>query len=281
MLKNKYDVVHCEDFEAALIGRILHIFWKKPKYVYDLHNRIVDNLRIVETKECLVKFIERIERWVIKCFDLIILNWRLYEKDPFLKKYRKFQLYDKANLSLEKYKLPTKKYVAYSGNYNTYQGVEVFLEGYAKSKHNFDVVLVGNVSDEVKDLVKELGIENKVHYTGFLDIRESNYILTNAIVCLIPKISEQHRGLKIVHHVMLGKISLATDIEANRELLKNGYNAILYKNNKELDKVLKKLDEGYNPEEEMQEGIKETQKITKEIWEYRYFVKNYFNNEER
>lgn len=276
MLKNRYDIVHCEDFEAAFIGRILHIFWKKPKYVYDLHNRISDNLRIVDTKDGLIKCIEKIEKWVVKCFDLVILNWRLYEKDPLFKDQKKFQLYDRANLELKKYKLPTKRYVAYSGNYNAYQGVEVFLQGYAKEPHKFDVILVGNVSDGIKDLVKYLDIEKHVFYTGFIDIRKSNYILTNAIVCLIPKISEQHRGLKIVHHVMLGKISLATNIEANRELLKDGYNALLYKDDKELDKILRKIDKGYNPEKEMKKGIEETQKSTREIWEYRYFFSNYF-----
>ena len=80
----------------------------------------------------------------------------------------------------------------------------------------------------------------------------------------------------MVHHIMLGKISLATDIEANRELLKDGYNAILYKDNKQLDGILRKLDEGYNPEKEMRRGIIETQKMTKKIWDYRYFESNYF-----
>lgn len=276
MKKNKYDVVHCEDFEAAFIGRILHIFWKKPKYAYDLHNRIVDNCEISGASKGFISFAGFVEKWVVKSFDLVILNWKLYEKDPLFNDVRKFQLYDRANLELKKYKLPAERYVAYSGNYNVYQGVEVFLKGYAQSKHNFDVVLVGDASEDVRNLVKRLNIENRVFYTGFLDIKESNYILSKAIVCLIPKISEKHRGLKMVHHIMLGKISLATDIEANRELLKDGYNAILYKDNKQLDGILRKLDEGYNPEKEMRRGIIETQKMTKKIWDYRYFESNYF-----
>ena len=75
---------------------------------------------------------------------------------------------------------------------------------------------------------------------------------------------------------MLGKVSLATNIPANTEILKDGYNSVLYSNEKELIKILKDIDSGILREGSFSEGIKETQKEIEKIWSQEYFDKNYY-----
>lgn len=280
MRKNKYDIVHCEDFEAAFfVGFPLTLFFRKTMFVYDLHNTITDNLKITNKPEWFIKIAKKISKTVYSGFDLIITNWNIYRN---VSKKKRFLLYDETNIKIKKRKIPTKKrYLAYSGNFQRYQGVEEFLKIYGKVNPDYDLILVGKWTKEIKGLVKKLKLEKKVYLTGLLDIEESNHILTNAEVCLIPRIDGDQPGLKMVHHIMLGKVSLATDIPANKELLRNGYNSILYSDDEQLMKILKNIDNGKLNIHKFDKGIKETQKKIKEIWSEEYFNRNYFKDEDR
>jgi len=277
MIKNKYDIVHCEDFEAAFVGFILSFFFRKSKYVYDLHNTVEDNLRITRKPEGFIKIAKKISRTVYSRFDLVITNWDVYRN---VSKHKQFLLYDQSNINEKKRDIPTKKkYLAYAGNFKKYQGVEEFVKVYAKVNPSFDLVLVGNPTEDLKNLVKNLGLNKKVHLTGLLDVEESNYILTHSEMCLIPRIDGDQPGLKMVHHIMLGKISLASDIDANRELLENKVNSILYSGEEELMKILRDIDSKEYGLKRLEKGIKKTQEHIQEIWSEEYFNENYFKDE--
>ena len=277
MKKNKYDIIHCEDFEAAFfVGFPLSLFFRKPMYVYDLHNTIADNLKITNKPEFFIKIAKFISRTIYSRFDLVITNWDVYRN---VSKKKRFLLYDETNVNIRKIRIPTKnKYLAYSGNFQKYQGVEEFVKVYGEVKPDYDLVLIGKWTNEIKNLVKKLKIEDKVYFTGVLDIEESNYILTNAEMCLIPRISGDQQGLKMVHHIMLGKASLATDIPANKELLKDGYNAVLYLDDIELMKILRNINNERLNIMKLNTGILETQKRIRYIWSEEYFNSNYFRS---
>lgn len=271
--KNNYDVVHCEDFEAGFVGAVLSLFFHKPKYVYDLHNTIVDNLKITKKPKLLVKIFELISKFVYPRYDMIIANWEMYMQ---IGKKKTFLLYDSSDIEIKKINIPTKnKYLAYSGNFKKYQGVENFVNVYGRVKPSFDLVLVGQPTEDILNLVKGLGLENKVYFTGVLGIEESNYILSKSEFCLIPRISGDQPGLKMIHHIMLGKCSLASNISANTEVLKDGYNSVLYNSEKDLEDILKDIDGENMTGKDLDIGIVETQKKINEIWSEDYFIHNY------
>ncbi|MGI6423152.1 MAG: glycosyltransferase [Candidatus Dojkabacteria bacterium] len=275
--KNKYHIIHCEDFEAAFVGSILSLFFRKPRYVYDLHNTIVDNLRITNKPKLLINIFRLIAKFVYSRFDLIIANWKIYEN---INKKKTFLLYDESNLELKETSIPTKnRYLAYSGNFKKYQGVEEFIKVYSKVNPSYDLVLIGEFTQEISSLVERLEMKEKIHFTGVLDIERSNYILSKAMYCLIPRISGDQPSLKMIHHIMLGKPSIATDISANTEILKNGYNSLLYSTEKELITILKEIDGGKIEGRDLEKGILESQEEIREIWSQEYFDKNYFYEE--
>ena len=272
--KNKYNIIHCEDFEAAFVGSILSFFFRKPRYVYDLHNTIVDNLRITNKSKLLIGIFRLISKFVYSRFDLIIANWKIYES---IGKKKTFLLYDESDIETKETNIPTeRKYLAYSGNFKKYQGVEEFIEVYAKVNPKYDLVLIGEFTEEIKSLVERLGMGEKIHFTGVLDIKRSNYILSKSMYCLIPRISGDQPGLKMIHHIMLGKSTIATNIPANTEILKNEYNSLLYSNEEELITILKGIDGGRIEEEDLKKGILESQEEIKKSWSQEYFDKNDF-----
>jgi glycosyltransferase involved in cell wall biosynthesis len=263
----KYEIIHCEDFEAASIGWFLSLFFWNKKYVYDLHNSIVDNLDITGKSKLFLKIARFLESVVISRFDLIILNWNMYKDIPSISKKKQFLFYDQTEVKEEKVDLPVKgKYLAYSGNFEKYQGIEEFLEVYKKANIEIPLILVGDSS-------KLTNIPQNVYQTGKLPITQSNYILKRALMALIPRTYGKQPGLKMIHHIMLGVPTLATDIEANRESLENGVNAILYKNDQELTDILRNIDKiDYDV---LISGINKSQKKINEIWSDEYFLNNY------
>jgi glycosyltransferase involved in cell wall biosynthesis len=279
MLRNDYDVVHCEDFEAASIGAVLSFFFPGKKYVYDLHNSIVDNLEISGKSKLFLSVARVIERFVLSRFDKVIINWEMYKDHPVLSKKDTFLYYDKTNLKTEKIKLPVKgRMWSYVGNFKEYQGVGEFLSAYAKAKVKTPLVLVGNMENKIEEKIKDLKLEKQVHITGVLPIEQANYIQMSSELCLIPRTYGRQPGMKAMHILMLGRVALATDIPANTDILSDN-DSILYKSEEELIDILKRVESGKYKFSALEKGIADKQKVVNKIWSDEYFLNNYMKDE--
>lgn len=239
--------------------------------MYDLHNTIEDNLEIGKRPKALINIAKILSKWIIRGFDMVIINWSMYND---IEAKQKFLLYDEFDIRKESIRLPTRrKYFVYSGNYKKYQGVDDFLKVFKKSNIKHDLVLVGDASEEIHRLVEKLGLNDRVHFMGLLPVTQSNYVISMADYALIPRISGKQPGLKILNHIMLDKVSIASDISANREVLKNRYNGILYSDSESLLNVLNSLSN--SGRKDLLRGIKETREKVLKNWDYDYFIKSY------
>lgn len=275
-LFGNYDIIHAEDFEAAFAGRIIKIFKPRKKYVYDLHNSFVDNLEISKYSKSVLSIARKLEKFVIGGYDQFILNWQMYEDIDGIKEKPHFLYYDHTPTDLEEIKLPTSfPYMAYSGNFQPYQGIITFLQAYRDSNISTHVVLVGEPSKKALSFVKEHGLSDKVHFMGRLPITQSNYILANSLLCLIPRTYGKQPGLKMIHHLMLGKVTLAMNIPANTESLVDGKNAILYQHVGEIAAYLKKIEAGKFDVKRLENGALVSQESIRKIWSHNYFMQNY------
>jgi glycosyltransferase involved in cell wall biosynthesis len=238
---NEYQIIHCEDFESAFIGRCLVIFNRRKKLVYDLHNRILDNLTLKrEVSPSLRKIIALTERIIVKRCDLIILNWRKYAEAAIFREKRTILYYDKIDShARESYQLPwNTQYLVYSGNFEKYQGIQEFLETYITSYCKFNLVLIGDASDDIRHIIRENKMTDKVILTGRLSIGQTNFLIVNAAAAILPRLKGS--TMKLIHYINLGKLIIANDTNSNRELL-NPKSAFLYKNNSELKSILGSL----------------------------------------
>lgn len=270
--QKKYEIIHCEDFEAALIYSIIKPFFKKTTSIYDLHNLLSDNLEINSYPNFLISFAKFLEKIIINNFDGIISNWKLYQETEIVKKKRSFLFHDSIDSSEKQTKLPSRKiYLAYSGNYQKYQGVEKFLETFLKKDYDFDLILIGKINQEIAEMIKN---KKNIFCVGKLDIYESNHILKRAIACISPRITGKQPGMKTIHHLLLEKITIASDCEANKEIL-NQDSTLFYKNEKELEQILDSINQNKIDFKSMEPKIKKQREAFNRINSDVNFLKNY------
>ncbi len=255
LFKNNYNIIHCEDFEAALIGRCLTLFFKGKFFVYDLHNRILDNLELKRKvrNKILRKLILNIEYFIVKKCDLIILNWNKYSDDLIFKNKKTILFYDQINTeSIEEYPIPKEKYLIYSGNFEPYQGLKEFLQVFKNKKTSYKLILIGEFSKEIENYIKENSLTTRVILTGRLSISQSNYLIQNSIAGILPRI--EGSSMKVIHYLMLNKPVIATLTRSNEELLVDNYNGYLYKDSNSLENILDDVSINKN----LNEGISKT-----------------------
>ncbi len=272
---NKYDIIHCEDFEALMVCKYLSLD-KKHYVVYDLHNKPSLNLRITNSKYRTIKFAENLERKNIKIANLIILNWDMYKNDPLFKNKNTFLKYDELDMSFEKIKLPECKYIIYTGNFLSYQGVEDFLKTFAIINTDVKLMLVGDTNREIKELISKLNINKKIIFMGRLSVQKTNYLIDNSLFAIIPRNKGIQPSMKTIHYLVREKPILARDIICNRELIEDNKNALLYKKENDL---INKLDEliknKNNIIEKLSSGAKETKKLIIDNWDKEKFLRRY------
>lgn len=252
-----YDILHCEDFEGAVVGMFLKKFFRKKRMVYLLHNRIVHNWEI--NRSSTPSIIRYLEKKVVANSDLIVANWKMYLRSYIFNRKRIFLHYDSVDTSVKKCELPFKEYFFYAGNFEKYQGIFDFLKTYKKSKIKTPVVLAGEPSEEILDFVKKNSLEKKVKLVGRKSVQETNFLIKNSLACILPRISGLQPSMKMIHYLIWEKPVIARNIQCNLELIQDGYNGFLYNDDIELKRVLKKFEEKKNLKG-FEKGTKETKK---------------------
>lgn len=131
----------------------------------------------------------------------------------------------------EKYKIPKEKIIlGFIGRLCEIKGIIPFIKEFAKSKDNFSdcrVLLVGSGSqeNEIKDLIKDLKIEDLFIFTGFQDDVYKFYPIID--IFFLPSLYE---GLPMVilEAMAFKKPIISMDVGGISEII-NGYNGVLIK----------------------------------------------------
>jgi glycosyltransferase involved in cell wall biosynthesis len=271
-----YVAIHCEDFEAALIGSLCKLFWSSKKLVYNLHNSVIDNLMINNIGGLAVTLTKPIEALVLKSCDLIIINWKQYRNYRSIPDKPNFLFYDSVETREQSIGLTLpKRFIVYAGNYEKYQGIKEFITTYAKNRIKTRLILVGDISREISETLRKLKLENKVIVIGKLPIEQTNYILKRSLMALSPRTRGDQPGLKTIHHLLIGKITLGTYSIPNLEILKNSVNAILYRNERELGDILRKLDSNKIDLGQLNKEVERSRASLRRMLSEKYYLSNY------
>jgi len=114
--------------------------------------------------------------------------------------------------------IPTGNYIVHVGNYGSYKRHDVLIKAYKQSGIDADLVLVGNnVYTNVKNLLDEMNLEEKVICTGF--IANPYPVIKNAKILVM---SSEVEGFSMVipEALALGVEVISTDCESGpREIL--------------------------------------------------------------
>ncbi len=223
--KDRYSYVIGEDIEGGIIAKVLSGIFRKP-YVYEMYNPFYNTLLPYPKWKIFLPIVKLIDKWLesSKCMSV--------EWDYELERVKNGKnicsvVYDAFPEDREDldFILP-EKYMCYSGNFKKYQGIEWFLNIYSQTESDYKVVLVGETSQEIKNIISELKLNEKIITPGSLSLQKTNTVIGNSCFCILPRIIDGPPGMKALHYFSQGKAVLATDLSCNKKMIirnKTGY----------------------------------------------------------
>lgn len=127
---------------------------------------------------------------------------------------------------------PDRPCVLYTGNFESYQGIELLLEAfqivsraYIQTSARPLLVLVGGEPSSIARLkirVAELELHEDVVLTGARPLHEMPVFMERASVLVSPRLKGSNTPLKIYTYMATGKIIVATKIESHTQVLDDG-----------------------------------------------------------
>lgn len=233
----RYDLVFSHE-EAAFFGAFFAKCRRVP-HVYDMHSSLpqqLDNFKF--TRSDFIKGVFRfLEKFVLKnSASVIVICPDLYkqvERMGFSGKsflLENFCEFDCRPLSQsEKTRLRSRfaasgqKLVLYTGNFESYQGIDLFLRA-AAGVRDLRVIflLVGGTPEEVREknrMAGDLGIAGRVHFTGQVPPSRVPHYIEIADVLASPRTEGTNTPLKIYSFLKSGKPTVATDLWTHTQVL--------------------------------------------------------------
>jgi glycosyltransferase involved in cell wall biosynthesis len=239
MRKKKYDLIHSHE-EAAFFSIILAGFFKVP-HLYDMHSELAGQIRNSKYRKIpfLFSFFSILERFVLKsCKAVITIGADLEEHVKKVNPQVKMTRIDNLPLNcfdefvnpdllnkLNKLRNNGNKLIIYTGTFEPYQGLEMFIEsaGIIKSRYS-DVlfIMVGGKNNQVeklKALARSMDLEDSFKFVGSVPPEEALAYLEIADILISPRIQGMSVPLKIYSYLQAGKPFVATRIYAHTQVL--------------------------------------------------------------
>jgi PEP-CTERM/exosortase A-associated glycosyltransferase len=137
----------------------------------------------------------------------------------------------------QRFCLNQKKVIGFLGSFYRYEGLDLLIDAFAlaaKNNRDFNLLLAGGgeTEQELKEKVKQLGLEGRVHFPGRIAHERMPGIYAAVDVLAYPRYSmrltELVTPLKPLEAMAMGKAVVASDVGGHRELIRNGETGILF-----------------------------------------------------
>jgi glycosyltransferase involved in cell wall biosynthesis len=237
LFRRRYDLVFSHE-EAAIFGTALARLRRIP-HIYDMHSSLPQQLENFQftSSRFWVGLMRRMERYVLKhsagviviCPDLLqqVQKAGWGDKAVLLENFLDFETPEISDETVRQqrsaYAREDEKIVLYAGNFQPYQGIPLLLE--AASHMTGDPVvflLVGDTPEAVADMqakAQELGISEKVRFTGQVAPQRIPLYLRLADALVSPRLSGTNTPLKIYSFLKSGKPLVATNLWTHSQVL--------------------------------------------------------------
>ena len=237
--KNRYDVVHAVE-ESAFFA----VWFKKRfgcKLIYDMDSSISDQLRYSGSLlfRPLIPLAERMERAAMRNSEFVLtvcrsLSQEVAEVSPDT---RIVQIEDAplessfhddvegAQRLRQTMNLGDAPVAVYTGNFESYQGVELLLKAMSivrRSRTDVHGVFVGGEPAQIarmKEIARSLDLLNGCVFTGKRPMNEMPAFMSMASVLVSPRIRGTNTALKIYTYMQSGKPIVATRLATHTQVL--------------------------------------------------------------
>ncbi len=144
----------------------------------------------------------------------------------------------------------TKDYFLFFGRLSKEKGLQQFIETLSNLKRDFNFYIVGSGPEEksLKNLVRNLKLEDKIKFLGFFgDDRQGKLeiLINEAKFIVVPSLWYENCSLSILESMAKSKLVFASNIGGNSELIEDNKAGILfdiYDKNDAIDKLTKIMD---------------------------------------
>jgi glycosyltransferase involved in cell wall biosynthesis len=235
------DIIHAHLHEGAAIGSALRWFKKKP-LVFDVQGSLTSEMvtrNFIRKNSFTYKIWEQIEHFIDNHSNALIVNTtenaNILINEFGVQKEKVFVVSDavdttrfRPDISVsdlrERMNLSGKKVVVYLGLLTKYQGLDYLLNcipAVVNEIDNIHFLIMGYPNiDYYKSMAKELGVLDKVTFTGKMDYSEAPKYLAVGDIAVSPKIMESREGNgKIYNYMASGLPTVVFDHPVNREIL--------------------------------------------------------------
>jgi glycosyltransferase involved in cell wall biosynthesis len=230
---NKYDIIHGHLHEGALIGWAIKKFRKTP-LIFDCQGSLIGELKghgYVKKGGLKYKIFDKLERFITKRADHIITS------NPGVASFLKEELNAKNitivedGVNTEAFKpgaekinleLPVdKKIVLYLGGLQPHKGVKYLLNAIPFTDKDAHFLVMGYPGvEECKSLVTQLGVQNRVTFTGRIDYKKAPNYLALGDLAISPKTLESgEANAKVYNYIGMGLPVVLFDFESNKNML--------------------------------------------------------------
>ena len=253
-LTRRYDAFHGIE-EAGFFAGILGLLCRKP-YIFDVDSSMHDQLETSGfiSSKMILKAFTAVETFFIKRSTAVVTVCQALSDEvkriapsANVHQIEDFPLDGEAGdpgvpdpVDLRRvHNVPSDRaMLLYLGNFEPYQGIDLFLEAYADYiqsrirkdlKVNSHLMLVGGGEARLaatKAHAEKLGLAELVTFAGPVPPETSAAVLRQADVLISPRLAGTNTPLKIYSYMQAGKPIIATDIYSHTQVL-DGRSAIL------------------------------------------------------
>jgi len=234
-ITNDYQVIHA--VEESIYPALLVKIFSKSYLVYDMDSSMADQL--IEKWHAL-RFVkgglDAFEKLAVRKSDAVIavcedlaVKAEVYKKtreDIFVVEDVALPARETGNAidNIRQDNKITGLIALYIGNLEHYQGIDLMLEGYAKSrqKEQLTLIIIGGRQEDIdkyRHKASELGISQKVLFLGPRPVDDLGAYLVQADMLVSPRQKGKNTPMKIYSYMGSGKAILATKIESHTQVL--------------------------------------------------------------
>ena len=243
LIRNRYDVVHAVE-ESAFMAMLVCPIFRTP-FIYDMDSsmatQVIDKFRFVRKAEALLRALEslpaRAAKVVVPCCDALERDVSTY-RDPRKKPtvvLKDISLLDKSS-SIPSSGINLKERIGespetcgrilmYIGNLESYQGIDLLLEGFTKATHTSERLSLVIVGGEIEDIEKyrnksiHLGVENKVYFLGKQPVSDLYALMRQADILMSPRTQGVNTPMKVYSYLDSNIPVLATRLPTHTQVM--------------------------------------------------------------
>lgn len=178
-------------------------------------------------------------------------------------------------IETEEYDVETKDegYALYFGRLSREKGIYNLINAFSQLDEGLLYVAgEGPEEDEIKRIIKEKHLENRIILLGFLNKEKMKETIRNCKFVILPSTCNENCPYSIVEAMAMGKTVIASDRGGIPELVKDKENGLIYKYD-DIDELKEKLALLF----ENDKLVKEYSKKAKEYAKEEYSTESYYN----